>query len=62
MIAQPAGSKPVAILASLPGEIQEVKDVVKELKFISFNLNVDIRAYVGISMGYLGSEEKIWKI
>ena len=44
------------------GEIQDVKDVVRELKFISFNLNVDIRAYVGISMGYLGSEEKIWKI
>ena len=45
-----------------PREIQDVKDVVRELKFISFNLNVDIRAYAGISMGYLGSEEKIWKI
>ena len=44
------------------GEIQDVKDAVRELKFISFNLNVDIRAYVGIPMGYLGSEEKIWKI
>ena len=61
MIAQPAGSKPVAIL-NPPREIQDVKDVVRELKFISFNLNVDIRAYAGVSMGYLGSEEKIWKI
>ena len=44
------------------GQVQDVKNVVREVKFISFNLNVDIRAYVGISMGYLGSEGKIWKI